>query len=42
LSALRTVAVNSAQNVAEGETIIITVYEPDPLLWDASFKRRRR
>ena len=31
-----------AQNVADDETIIITVYEPDPFLWDASFRRRRR
>ena len=31
-----------AQNVAQDETIVITVYEPDPLFWDASFKRRRR
>lgn len=31
-----------AQNVADDETIVITVYEPDPLLWDATFKRRRR
>ena len=31
-----------AQNFDEDETIVITVYEPNPLLWDASFKRRRR
>jgi hypothetical protein len=31
-----------AQNVAEDETIVITVYEPDPLFWDARFKRRGR
>ena len=32
----------AAQNVADNETIIIPVYEPDPFLWDASFRRRRR
>lgn len=31
-----------AQNVADDETIVITVYEPDPFLWDSSFRRRRR
>lgn len=31
-----------AQNVADDETIVISVYEPDPFLWDASFRRRRR
>ena len=31
-----------AQNVPDDETIVITVYEPDPFLWDASFRRRRR
>ena len=31
-----------AQNAAEDETIVITVYEPDPFLWDVGFKRRRR
>jgi len=29
-----------AYNEAEQETIVITVYEPDPLQWDATFKRR--
>jgi hypothetical protein len=41
-SASRPLHVVVAQNVAEDETIVITVYEPDPLHWDASFKRRRR
>ncbi len=27
--------------VAENETIVITVYEPDPELWDAGFESRR-
>jgi hypothetical protein len=32
----------TAHNLADDETIVITVYEPDPVLWDASFRRRRR
>jgi len=31
-----------AQNPPDDEIIIITVYEPNPFLWDASFRRRRR
>ena len=38
----RPLHVIAAQNAADDETIIIAVYEPDPLLWDASFRRRRR
>ena len=34
--------VPAAHNIADDETIVITVYEPDPFLWDASFRRRRR
>jgi hypothetical protein len=30
-----------ADNAAEDETIVITVYEPDPNLWEPGFKRRR-
>ena len=30
-----------ADNTEHGETIIITVYEPDPDEWDPSFKRRK-
>ena len=30
-----------AQNDADGETIVITAYEPDPALWDEGFTRRR-
>lgn len=26
----------------ENETIVITVYEPDPALWEPGFERRRR
>lgn len=25
----------------EGDTILITVYQPDPALWDSTFTRRR-
>jgi len=31
-----------ADNSEARETIIITVYEPDPLQWDADFARRKR
>jgi len=32
----------AAHDLADDETIVITVHEPDPFLWDASFRRRRR
>jgi hypothetical protein len=38
----RPLHVVAAEHTAAGETIIITVYEPDPLRWDASFRRRLR
>jgi Domain of unknown function (DUF4258) len=31
-----------ADNAADEETIVVTVYEPDPGLWDRTFRRRRR
>jgi hypothetical protein len=31
-----------AENIEGGETIVITVYEPDAFRWDASFRRRRQ
>lgn len=31
-----------AQNEKDEETIVITVYEPDPKRWDADFKRRKK
>lgn len=31
-----------ADNVTDGERIIITVYEPDPALWLADFATRRK
>ena len=30
-----------AANTPESETIIITVYEPDPALWESGFERRK-
>lgn len=30
-----------ARNEAENETIVITVYEPDPEKWESEFTRRR-
>jgi hypothetical protein len=38
----RPVHVVAAHSPAARETIIITVYEPDPKLWDATFRRRKR
>jgi hypothetical protein len=31
-----------ADNKTSGERIIITVYEPEPTMWEADFKRRRK
>ncbi len=39
-SGSRPLHVVAAENTAADETIIITVYEPDPSLWDESFRRR--
>lgn len=30
-----------AEKVEDHETIVITVYEPDPAEWDSTFRRRR-
>ena len=30
----------AAKNIQDSETIIITVYEPDPFLWTFDFRRR--
>jgi len=30
-----------ADNPSENELIVITVYEPDPEVWEADFKRRK-
>lgn len=37
----RPIHVVAAENAQVQETIIITVYEPAPTLWDATFRRRR-
>ena len=41
-SASRPLHVVAAENTRAHETIVVTVYEPDPLLWDAGFRRRRQ
>ena len=38
----RPIHVVAADNPAEQETIIITVYEPDPERWEEGFERRKR
>jgi hypothetical protein len=38
----RPVHIVVAHNLSENELIVITVYEPDPGLWEADFTRRRR
>jgi len=30
-----------AADTPEGETIVITVYEPDPALWEPGFERKK-
>ncbi len=37
----RPLHVVAADNVASRETIIITVYEPDPAQWEPGFRRRK-
>ncbi len=37
----RPLHVVAAYNAQDDETIVITVYEPDPTLWEDGFKRRR-
>lgn len=31
-----------ADNAVNDETVVVTVYEPDPALWQPGFRRRRR
>ncbi|MCP5160688.1 MAG: DUF4258 domain-containing protein [Hahellaceae bacterium] len=31
-----------AANTDEGETIVITAYEPDPAIWEPNFERKRQ
>jgi len=37
----RPIHVVVADNHEENECILITVYEPDPALWEADFRRRK-
>ncbi len=37
----RPIHVVAADNMADNETIIITVYEPDPDRWELGFERRK-
>ena len=37
----RPIHVVAAYNALEDVTIVITVYEPDPEIWDETFKRRK-
>jgi len=30
-----------AENIDSGETVVITVYEPDPEQWNADYRRKR-
>jgi len=38
----RPLHVVAADNTADQETIVVTVYEPSPDMWDAAFRRRQR
>lgn len=38
---IRPLHIVAAYNAADNETIVITVYEPDPRQWAADFRRRR-
>ena len=38
----RPLHVVAAENAGAQETIVITVYDPDPTLWEPDFRQRRR
>ena len=38
----RPLHVVTAENAGADETIVITVYEPDPKLWNTDFRRRKQ
>lgn len=38
----RPIHVVVADNPQDDEQIVMTVYEPDPMLWEAGFKRRKQ
>lgn len=37
----RPIHVVAAENAADNETIVVTVYEPDPDRWESGFERRK-
>jgi hypothetical protein len=37
----RPLHVVAADNLLEGKTYVISVYEPDPQLWEADFRRKK-
>ena len=38
----RPVHVVAAENTQDQETIVVTVYEPDPARWDPTFRKKRK
>ena len=38
----RPLHVVAAYNQADSETIVVTVYEPDPDAWDADYRRKKK
>ncbi|MFQ5773903.1 MAG: DUF4258 domain-containing protein [Kiloniellaceae bacterium] len=38
----RPLHVVAADNAEAGETVVITVYEPDPASWNRDFRRRKQ
>lgn len=38
----RPIHIVAADDHSAQETIIITVYEPDPLIWESDFKRKKK
>ena len=38
----RAIHVVAADNLEDDEIVVITVYEPDPTLWEADFRRRKQ
>jgi len=41
-SGIRSIHVVAADDARNAETIVITVYEPDPNLWNRGLRRRRK
>jgi hypothetical protein len=37
----RAIHVVAAENLVDNETVIVTVYEPDPNQWEPGFERRK-